>query len=169
MNILKRLTISVFVAIFTAISISFSVKASGPYTITENTLWYVSGATGLPTTLSNSACQGGACAYKLGTTTSVSWYRWAYTTAHTWQIYAYDPTIGESVAKYNWKDTGATGTWPVTVNQANAANKGTWVYLGFSDNYTTNTGGFLTLNNDCSGWTCGKKVLWDSIRYTTYP
>lgn len=167
MNTAKRFSISIVIALLTALSITFVAQAvSGPYTITEDTLYYVSGATGLPTTLSSSACKGGYCAYKLGTTTSVSWYRWEYTTAHTYQIYAYDPTIGESVAKYTWKDKNS---WNVTVNQANAANKGTWVYLGFSDYVSTNTGGYLTLNTDCTGWTCGKKVLWDSMRYTTNP
>lgn len=167
MNTLKRFLNSMVIALLTALSITLVAQAvSGPYTITEDTLWYVSGATGLPTTLSNSACKGGYCAYKLGTTTSVSGYRWAYTTAHTYQIWAYDPTIGESVAKYTWRDING---WNVTVNQANAANKGTWVYIGFSDYVSQNTGGYLTLYNDCTGWTCGKKVLWDSMRYNTNP
>lgn len=169
MNKLKRFTVSIFIAILTATSITFSAKALGPYLISENTLYYVSGNTTSPTSLFSSACVGGSCRYKLGTTTGVSWLRWAYTGVHTYGIWAYNPTIGESVAKYKWMDIGAAGTWNVTVNQANVANKGKWVYLGFSDNYLTNSGGYLTLNNDCTGWSCGKKVLWDSMEYTTVP
>lgn len=169
MNNLKRFTISIFIAILTASSLTFAAKALGPYLITENPLYYFSGNSTYPTSLSSSACVSGACLYKLGTTTGVSWFRWAYTTVHTNQIWAYDPTIGESVAKYTWRDIGLPGIWSVTVNQANSANKGSWVYLGFSDYYATNSGGYLTLNTDCTGWACGKKVLWDSMKYTTFP
>lgn len=167
MNNIKRLIVASLMAIFTALSINFAVFAiSGPFTITENTLWHWSGVLVPPTTYSSSACLGGACAYRNGSTTSISYYRWAYTAPHTYQIWAYDPTIGESVAKYTWQDKNI---WRVTVNQANAANKGQWVYIGFSDYVSTNTGGTLILSNDCGGWTCGKKVFWDSMRYNTNP
>lgn len=155
------------IALATALSMTFAAQAiSGPFNISEDTLWHVNGPISPPTTLTNSACKGGYCAYKLGSASVISTYRWAYTASHTYKIWAYDPTIGESVAKYLWKDTNI---WDVTVNQANAANKGQWVYLGFSDYVSTNTGGYLMLSNDCIGWTCGKKVLWDSMRYNTNP
>lgn len=165
MNSLKRLFTATLVAIFTASLVTFAASAiSGPFTITESTLTFVSGVGGNPPILlSNAACLNSSCKYRVGSTTSINTYRWNTTAANTYQIWAYDPTIGESVAKYSWQDINI---WGVTVNQANAANKGTWVYIGFSDYVSS---GYLMLSNDCSGWTCGKKVLFDSMRYNTDP
>jgi hypothetical protein len=170
MNKIIRLSIATFVAVVVALSINFVVSAvTGPYTITESPLYYVWGVTGAPPVpLYNSACLGGSCMYRIGSTSSVNAYAWASTgRPHTYQIWAYDPTIGESVAKYAWYETA--GGYSTTVNQAASWNKGQWVYLGFSDHVTTNNGGYLMLNNDCTGWTCGKKVLFDSMRYNTNP
>jgi hypothetical protein len=170
MNKIIRLTLASFVAIVVALAInSVAFAVSGYYYITENPLYYISGATGSPPLLlTNSACLGGQCSYRVGSTSNVNTYAWSSTgRAHTYQIWAYDPTIGESVAKYTW--TESQGSWPTTVNQAASYNKGAYVYLGYSDYYQNNTWGQLWLSNDCTNWTCGKKVLFDSMRYNTNP
>src|ERR1044071_6248872 len=106
MNNIKRLIVSTLVAVLTALSVTLAAHAiTGPYAITEANLTYVNGVSGLPPTLlSSSSCLGGSCKYRIGSTTSINSYRWDYTRAHTYQIWAYDPTIGESVAKYGWRD-----------------------------------------------------------------
>jgi hypothetical protein len=168
MNQLKRVFTATLIAIFTASIVTFAAYAiSGPFNITESTLTLVNGVTGNPILLTNAACLGGSCKYRVGSTSSVNNWRWNYTANHTYQIWAYDPTIGESVAKYSWKDIGPI--WGTTVDQSNINRKGTWVYIGYSDYVSTNTGGYLMLSNDCTGWTCGKKVLFDSMRYNTNP
>lgn len=114
MNYLKRLFTATTIAILTASIITFAAHAiSGPFTITEATLTFVNGISGNPPILlSNAACLGGSCKYRTGSTTTVNTYRWNKTAAHTYQIWAYDPTIGESVAKYSWQDINI---WGVTV------------------------------------------------------
>ncbi len=174
MNNIKQLIMSIFIASLTTLSITFVAQAvSAKHIITETNLTFVNGISGNPSILLQSpSClnqvSGGAgyCKYRIGSTTSVNTYRWDYTTAHTYQIWAFDPTIGESVAKYSWRDINI---WNSTVDQSNAVNKGKWVYIGYSDYVSTNTGGYLMLSNDCSGWTCGKKVLFDSMEYNTNP
>lgn len=169
MNNIKRLIVATFVAVLTALSITLVAQAGGPFYITEANLTFVNGVSNQPPQLlSSTSCLNGSCKYRPGSNVSysINTYRWDYTRAHTWQIYAYCPTIGESVAKYAWRDINI---WGVTVNQANINNKGKYVYLGYSDYVAQNTGGYLMLSNDCTGWTCGKKVLFDTMRYNTNP
>jgi hypothetical protein len=89
-----------------------------------------------------------------------------------YEIWAYDPTIGEAAARYWWRtyNGGVRDNWYITVNQANVNNKGKFVYLGFAD-YLPNTYGELRLSNGCldPAYACGNKVYWDSMRYTTNP
>lgn len=166
---IKRMVVSLVIACLMVFANVIIVRAGGPYYISENPLTWLAGS-GTPTSVSTSSRYGGACKYMYQDTGNPATWRWAYTNANVYQWYVYRPNTGEAAAKYWWLTyrSGVKDSWFVTVNQA--ANKGTWAYLGYSD-YLPNTYGELRLSNQCvSGYWCGGlRVYWDDMRYTTSP
>jgi hypothetical protein len=166
---IKRMVVSLVIACLMVFANVIIARAGGPYYISENPLTWLAGS-GTPTSVSTSSCYGGACKYMYQDTGNPATWRWAYTNANVYQWYVYRPYTGEAAAKYWWLTyrSGVKDSWFVTVNQA--ANKGTWAYLGYSD-YLPNNYGELRLSNQCvSGYWCGGlRVYWDDMRYTTSP
>lgn len=173
MKALKRTLVSVIVACVVALFITLVASAGGPYYISENTLYYMQGPTTSPIRLSNANCYGGQCRYLYQSSSSPSTYRWEYTRANMYYLWAYCPGIGEAAARYWWRTYRGgyvMDNWYITMNQSNPNNKNKFVYLGFAD-YLPNDCGELRLSNQCvSGYWCGGlKVYWDNMKYTTSP
>lgn len=165
-SVLKRLSITVVVALVVAVAASSIVFAGGPYYITENSLYWIMGPQTAPVVQYHNGCAGGRCRYLYQSDYS-SVYRWAWTRDDVYLWYAFCPTIGEAAAKYGVRISGSPN-WDIVMNQANPSNQGKYVYLGYSD-YTDNNGGYLMLHNGCvDGYWCGGlKVFWDNMKYTT--
>ena len=169
MKTVKRLLVSLVIAFAMTVVTILIARAGGPYYISENPLTWLSGS-GTPTQVSTSSCYGGACKYMYQDTVNPAVWRWAYTRANIYNWWVYRPYTGEAAARYWWRTYrgGLRDNWYVTVNQA--ANKGTWAYLGYSD-YLPNDYGELRLSNQCvSGYWCGGlRVYWDDMKYDTSP
>ncbi len=101
-------------------------------------------------------------------------YAWNMGTTNVNNIYdwcAYIPSsLPTAGVRYDVWEKSTTYYWYVLVNQAN--HKGQYVYLGFSDYPNQNDATkYTVLRNQCqSGYACdGRKVYFDTIKYSTYP
>jgi|GEM_PF-2038865 len=186
MNTLMRKTqkavLSLLIAVLTASIVTIVALAAGPYTRTEGTTTSQNlvkvGGTQNKQTLPSASCAGSYC----GTLTQPTGgagntiYEWNMGTSNVSNIYhwcAYIPTtIPTAASRYVISELSHTYSWDVLVNQSNF--KGKFVYLGFSD-YPNQSPADISkrpgLDNACqSGYSCdGRKVYFDTIRYTTYP
>lgn len=177
----QKAILSLSIAILTAAGIvTVAAFAGGPYLRTEGTntsqnLWRFSG-TQTKQTLTSASCAGGYC----GTLTQPTggavdtYYAWNMGTSNVNNIYywcAYIPTtLPTAAVRYDVWEKSTTYYWYVLVNQAN--HKGKNVYLGFSDHPNINDASkYPVLRNQClSGYACdGRKIYFDTIKYTTYP
>ncbi len=178
----KKAVLSLLVAVLTASFITVIALAAGPYTRAEGTTSSQNlvrvGGTQNKQTLSSASCAGGYC----GTLTQPTGgagntiYEWNMGTSNVGNIYhwcAYIPsTIPTAASRYVITELNHTYLWDVLVNQS--AHKGQYVYLGFSDypnQSPADTSKRPSLDNACqSGYSCdGRKVYFDTIKYTTYP
>lgn len=120
----KRIALTFFVMIIVALSVP-SIAVAATYTITESTLFYVTGPQTYPINHASGGCAGGYCRY-LYQSGDPSAYRWNYTEDNVDDWYAYCPTIGEAAARYGVKVTGQT-SWFINMNQANQNHQGSYV------------------------------------------
>ncbi len=139
------------------------VGMAAAYEYTEGNLFWISGPD-TPSALINGGCRGGQCKYLVQDNTNPSAWRWTNDGHAIDDWYAYDPTIGEAAVRYGVRENSGP-SWTQVVNQANALNKGTFVWLGFSDGDLE--GGFIMLHNGCvAGYWCGGlDVYWDNVKY----
>lgn len=169
MKTIKRVSVALAVASLLTFASLLSVRAGGPYYLSESSLSWISGS-GTPTQQTTSSCYGGTCKYMYQNTSNPATWRWSYTRANIYNWYVYRPYTGQAAARYWWltHGQGANDSWFVVVNQA--TSKGSWAYLGYSDDLP-NSYGELRLSNQCvSGYWCGGlKVYWDNMKYTTSP
>ena len=178
----KKTVLSLLIAALTASVVTVVALAGGPYTRTEGTNssqnLVRTGGTQTKQTLSSASCAGGYC----GTLTQPTGgagntiYEWNMGTTNVNNIYhwcAYIPTtIPTAAGRYVISELNHTYSWAVLVNQS--THKGQYVYLGFSDypnQSPADTSKRPALDNTClSGYSCdGRKVYFDTIKYTTYP
>lgn len=161
MKKIKSIFVSTIVALVTATLATTVVFATTYYS--EASLTHYNLANDSPITYSSSGCAGSSCRYLNQSSTPSAW-RWQYASSsgiYNW--YAYCPTIGQAAAKY-----GLTSkSWTIVMNQASTNNKGTYVYLGYSD--ASDTGTLFTSNACISGWGCsGMPVYWDNMGYSVH-
>ena len=149
---IKRVVTGALLAIAIASAI-VGVGLAASYEFSESSLYKISGPD-TPTSIYNTGCRGSYCKYLVQNSTTPSAWRWLSSSKPILYWYAYCPTIGEAAARYGVREVSG-GSWNVTMNQANANNKGNFVYLGFSDTTPLN-GGYIMLHNNCvSGYWCG--------------
>jgi hypothetical protein len=170
MNKIKRVLVSMIVAITVSLLTVFAVLAGGPYYVTDASLTRVDGPSGtpIPTTVATPGCRGtGAnnCHYLIQASNPSHW-RWSILSNNVYYWYVYVPAVGQAamwVAPYY-------ENWSTVVNQANVNNQKTFVYIGYSDNLP-NSNYFLEGSDQCNtGWYCGGlKLYWDDMGYTTSP
>lgn len=175
MKSLKRISISISVAIVTmAVVMSFllavvkeNVKAyTPPYIVTDGSLFHYAGSNPGLTLVSSSGCRGSYCRVLNQVSSNASYYGWEISQNDIIDWYAYDPTIGQAAVKYLVTNNQGDA-WNQVMDQSNSSNKGTFVYIGYSD-HVPNTGSYFVLGNGCvSGWGCfGYPVYWDDMGYT---
>ena len=171
---IKRITLSLWIALLTAFSVSIIAWAGGPY--------YVSEAAGSPyfsvfdgqlfsaTGCTNNCANNNA----LYTHQDIGIPGYPFTLAfwipganNVKSFCAYTPGIGVAGVRYRFENNQGE-IYDVKLNQAN--NQNSYRYLGYLEN-SSNTGAKLSLTSSCvSGFACdGRKVYWDKILYTTYP
>jgi hypothetical protein len=139
-----------------------------PYVLTDGSLYHTGGTNPGLNVIANAGCRGTGynCRYLNQVSSNASYYGWIPGLSDIVNWYAYDPTIGQAAVKY-YVSNNQGDNWNQVMDQSNASNKGTFVYIGYSDT-EPNSGSIFDLGNACvSGWGCySYPVYWDDMGYT---
>ena len=105
-----------------------------PYILTDGHLYHTGGSNPGLNLISNTGCRGTGsnCKYLNQVSSNASYYGWIPGLSDIVNWYAYDPTIGQAAVKY-FVYNNQGDNWNQVMDQSNASNKGTFVYIGYSD------------------------------------